>query len=706
MSIEIEDRIPSTNTQHLRGRKSPHGLAMSARNATKHGLTSKTFCLGHNEDAKLFATHRDEFYESLRPADPHEMHLVNQMVENAWLLCRARAQASAALRMEVENQRDHHHNAPFLEESDLSYLGLEALEKRNNTYGNLIRYAASFERAYQRAARALEISRKNQTQTLPPPSAYHTLDPDSFFVTPTKKQAPDETNTPNPSISNTTQSTQPNEQPSLGDQSNQQPQVGDQTNQQPQVGDIRVPAQLRAGRVSPAVTVPTPNCYADPKTEIMTRRDFLPTIGAAAVAAPAIHAQPTQRPNIIILFADDLGYGDLSCYGNPVIRTPHLDRMASEGTRFTSFYAAAAVCTPSRAGLLTGRNPIRAGQPNNTGPETTGGLPLTEILLPQALKPLGYRTMAIGKWHLGHQPAAQLPTSRGFDSWFGLPYSNDMIPPWVKTNVPLRLYRNAEPVEESPDQSKLTERYTAEAVKFIEASKDPFFLYLPYAMPHLPVSASSFKDKSRNGPYGDAVETLDWSAGEILATLAKNNLDRNTLVVFCSDNGPWHDLPPRMISGGVQPWHTGTKGPLRGAKGTSYEGGPRVPGILRWPGIVQANMINMDMAATLDLFPTILAAAGGTLPKDRVYDGYDLMPTLRGEKPSPRREYFYVLGNRVEAIREGPWKFRMAKPGERELYHLEHDPGEQYNRADTEADIAARLETRLLAYRKEVGATA
>lgn len=432
----------------------------------------------------------------------------------------------------------------------------------------------------------------------------------------------------------------------------------------------------------------------------MTRRSLLPLLGAAALSAQP----PTRRPNFIILFADDLGYGDLSCYGSPVIRTPHLDRLAAEGTRFTSFYAAAAVCTPSRAGLLTGRNPIRAGQPNNTGPETVGSLPLSEILLPQALKPLGYRTMAIGKWHLGHQPAAQLPTQRGFDSWFGLPYSNDMIPPWVKTDVPLRLYRDSQPIEESPKQNDLTERYTAEAVKFIEASaQQPFFLYLPYAMPHLPVSASRFQGKSRQGAYGDAVETLDWSAGEILATLAKHQLDRHTLVVFCSDNGPWLNLPPRMLANGVQPWHTGSPGPLRGAKGTTYEGGPRVPGIFRWPGVVQANMMKMDMASTLDLFPTIVSAAGGSLPTDRVYDGADLLPTLRGEKPTPRQEYFYVLGDRLEAIRQGPWKFRLADANTRELYHLEEDPAEQYNRAAAEPDLVARLEKRLLAYAAEVG---
>ncbi len=430
----------------------------------------------------------------------------------------------------------------------------------------------------------------------------------------------------------------------------------------------------------------------------MRRRDVLGLLGAGALAAQS------AKPNFIVLFADDLGYGDLGCYGNPVIRTPHLDRMAAEGTRFTSFYAAAAVCTPSRAGLLTGRNPIRAGQPNNTGPETQGGLPLSEILLPQVLKQVGYRTMAIGKWHLGHQPEAQLPVRRGFDQWFGLPYSNDMIPPWVKTEVPLRLYRDTKAVEESPDQANLTERYTAEAAQFIEASSEPFFLYLPYAMPHLPVSASRMKGKSRNGAYGDAVETLDWSVGEILATLAKKQIDRNTMVVFCSDNGPWHDLPPRMLANGVERWHTGTKGPLRGAKGTTYEGGPRVPGIVRWPGMVQAGMTNMDMASTLDLFPTIANAAGAKVPGDRVYDGYDLLPTLRGEKASPRKEYFYVLGKRLEGVREGVWKFRLAKAGEPELYHLEHDPGEMYNRAGTEPELRTRLEQRLRAYAKEIGA--
>ncbi len=294
------------------------------------------------------------------------------------------------------------------------------------------------------------------------------------------------------------------------------------------------------------------------------RREFL-SLASAGLGASGVIAAQTKQPNLIVLFADDMGYSDLSCFGNPVIRTPNLDRMAADGIRFTSFYSAAPVCTPSRVGLLTGRHPIRAGQPNNTGPETKGGLPLSEILLPQVLKKSGYRTMAIGKWHLGYQPREYLPVSRGFDHWFGLPYSNDMIPPWVKTSVPLRLYRDAEPLEESPDQSNLTERYTAEALKFIKGGgSQPFFLYLPYAMPHLPVSASSRAGKSRAGLYGDVIETIDWSAGEILRTLKEQGVDNNTLVTFASDNGPWHNLPPRMLAKGVEPWHTGTKGVAAG----------------------------------------------------------------------------------------------------------------------------------------------
>ncbi len=437
-----------------------------------------------------------------------------------------------------------------------------------------------------------------------------------------------------------------------------------------------------------------------------SRRQFMQLAAAlpAAAAAPA-----TRPPNIIMLFADDMGYGDLGCYGHPTLRTPNIDRMAEEGTRFTSFYAAAPVCTPSRVGLLTGRYPVRAGQPNNLGPDSKGGLPLSEVLIPQVLKTRGYKTKAIGKWHIGHQPKEHLPTSRGFDSYLGLLYSNDMIPPWVKTNRPLQLYRDTEPVETVTDQSNLTEIYTAEAVKFIRSARGgPFFLYLPYAMPHLPVSAPQrMRGRSRAGLYGDVIETLDWSAGEILRTVKGLGLDSNTMVVFATDNGPWHNLPQRMLQKGVEPWHTGTKNLLRGAKGTTYEGGQRVPGIVRWPGVVRPRQVAMDMASTLDLFPTFARAAGAEMPKDRVYDGFDLMPVLRGQGPSPRNTFHYFRGRTLEAIREGSWKYRFAKDGGEarpELFNVDWDPAEQYNVYEQNREVGERLARKLGAMAKELNA--
>jgi len=425
-------------------------------------------------------------------------------------------------------------------------------------------------------------------------------------------------------------------------------------------------------------------------TPAFSRRQWFAAAGAAS-----LHALPRKSPpNFIVLFADDLGWGDLACYGHPLIRTPNLDRMAAEGARFTSFYCAAPVCTPSRA-----------GQPGNTGPETTGGLPLRETLLPQILKPAGYRSMAIGKWHLGFQPAEYLPTRRGFDSWLGLPYSNDMIPPWVKTERPLRLYRDENPASEVTNQDDLTPLYTEEAIRFIRENRTrPFFLYLAYSMPHLPVSAPGrMRGRSRGGLYGDVIETLDWSAGQIRRTLEELKLDRNTLVVFTSDNGPWLDLPPRMLAGGVEPWHTGSPGPFRGAKATTWEGGPRVPGIFWQPGFVRTQTV-FDMASTLDLLPTFAALAGAKLPGDRTFDGVDLCRTLQLGEPSPRQEFFYCLENRLEAVRQGPWKLRHAPGAAPELFHLERDPSEKYDVRAREPEIAARLETRLLEFAREIGA--
>jgi arylsulfatase A-like enzyme len=366
-------------------------------------------------------------------------------------------------------------------------------------------------------------------------------------------------------------------------------------------------------------------------------------------------------------------------------------------------------------GLLTGRYPLRAGQPNNFGPDSTNGLRTSEILLPQLLKQRGYKTMAIGKWHLGHAAPEYMPTSRGFDQYFGLLYSNDMIQPWVKTNHPLELHRDLKPVETVTGQSNLTERYTEEAVKFIRASAGaPFLLYLPYAMPHLPISASSRKGTSRAGLYGDVIETIDWSAGEILKTLKQLKIDNDTMVVFCSDNGPWLDLPSRMLQKGNEPWHTGTKSLLRGSKGGTWEGGPRVPGIVRWPGTIPAGQVTADMASTLDLLPTICRLAGAELPKDRTYDGFDIMPALQGRAASPRQTFFYFRGPMLEGVREGKWKYRFARtfheerkdtaPLVPELYDLDADPAEQYNLYERHGDVAERLRAKLAAMAAELKA--
>ncbi len=432
----------------------------------------------------------------------------------------------------------------------------------------------------------------------------------------------------------------------------------------------------------------------------MNRRQLL-QLGGACAAAQSL---PARKPNFIVLFADDMGYGDLSCYGHPNIQTPNLDRLAAEGIRFTSGYAAASVCTPSRVGLLTGRYAKRAGLPNNLGPESIGGLPLTEITLAQQLKKQGYKTAAIGKWHIGHSPATYLPTSRGFDQYLGLLYSNDMIPPWVKTERPLHLYRNEDAIEPVGDQSRLTERYTEDAVSFIRKSGDnPFFLYMPYAMPHLPVSApESRRGRSRAGLYGDTIETLDWSAGQILNEVKARGIDNNTMILFASDNGPWHDLPPRMLAAGVEPWHTGSKSLFRGAKGTTYEGGHRVPFLARWPGTIPAGRTSSEMVSTLDFFPTLSAAAGAAMPTDRSFDGYNLLPLLKGQAVSPRNSYHYFLGARLEAYREGPWKYRQAGTAAPELYHLDFDPAEQYNVIERNPAIAQSLAGRLAEDRAKI----
>lgn len=405
-------------------------------------------------------------------------------------------------------------------------------------------------------------------------------------------------------------------------------------------------------------------------------------------------------PNFVVIFADDLGYGDLGCFGHPTIRTPQLDRMAREGQRWTSFYVAASVCTPSRAGLITGRYPIRSGMCSGRRrvlfPDSAGGLPQSEVTLAEALKDLGYATAAVGKWHLGHLQE-YLPTSHGFDRYFGIPYSNDMDrvggvgpsgreafwkPKVEYWNVPLM--RNEEIIERPANQNTITRRYTEEAVRFIRENRErPFFLYLAHNLPHVPLFRHpDFAGVSRRGRFGDVVEEIDWSVGRIRKTLEDLGLTSRTLVVFTSDNGPW--LPFRT--------HGGSAGLLRGGKGSTWEGGMREPTVFWWPGRVAPGVI-MEMGSTLDLFPTLVSLAGGEVPADREYDGYDLSPVLLRGDSSPRDEMIYYWGETIYAARRGAYKahfttfnaYRGEKPVAHDpplLFDLEHDPSEQYNIAE------------------------
>jgi arylsulfatase A len=422
-----------------------------------------------------------------------------------------------------------------------------------------------------------------------------------------------------------------------------------------------------------------------------------------------------NKPNIIIFFVDDMGYGDLGCFGNPNIRTPNIDKLATKGMKCTSFYVAGPVCTPSRAGLMSGRYPIHT-LPGNLGPSSEGGFPAGEPMISEMLKKAGYRTMAIGKWHLGHSSKELLPTGRGFDRYYGLPYSNDMIRPWVNTDIPLKLYINDQAVKTvNYEQESLTIDYTVEAQKFIkENSKQPFFIYLPYSMPHLPISTTDeFRGKSEGGLYGDVIETIDWSVGEIIKTLRDLDMDNNTLMIFTSDNGPWHNLPDRMLQRGVKPWHQGTAGLLHGAQATTYEGGMRVPGIFYWKGQIPEGQVSSDIVSTLDIFPTLIEAAGAKIPAGKKLDGYSLIPFLKGLSSSPRKEFYYFRGRTLEAVRSGKWKLRYSNaarlevdsndPVTPELYDLKNDPGENYNMAEMHPDIVEQLMTKMKEKANETG---
>ncbi len=436
------------------------------------------------------------------------------------------------------------------------------------------------------------------------------------------------------------------------------------------------------------------------------------------LTAVALAAAGKKKPNIVLILADDLGYGDLGCYGHPSIRTPNIDRLASRGVKLTSFYAAP-TCGPSRTQLITGKYHHRIKYGGSTGPSGGASIPDTEITVAEALKSAGYATAMQGKWHLGNGTDQSLPTGQGFDVWLGLPYSNDMVLPWVRTKVPLWLYDSTagsrpvlrpvspgfemlEPgdrpanLDETVPQHELTARYTEHAVKFIREPRDePFFVFLSHSMVHLPLyPGEKFRGRSRAGLYGDTVEELDWSVGEVMKALEETGQADNTIVIFTSDNGPWSSMPPRMRQQGNEPWHAGTAGLLRSAKGSTYEGGVRVPAIIHWSGHFEGGWSSAEMTSNLDLYATLVSVGTGTPPRQPT-DGYDLTEFLSTpDQKSPRDEFYFFNSLRLDGVRVGPWKL-LLKDGAVELYNLDLDPSERYNRATDFPDLVDELTQRL-----------
>jgi arylsulfatase A len=441
----------------------------------------------------------------------------------------------------------------------------------------------------------------------------------------------------------------------------------------------------------------------------MFRLTFAAALAASILPANVRAAEPARPgarlPNFVIVLADDLGYADVGCYGGK-IATPNLDRLAREGMRFTDFYVAQPVCSASRTALLTGCYPNRLGILGALGPASKHGISKKEKTIAEVLKPRGYATAIRGKWHLGHLPPF-LPTRHGFDDYYGLPYSNDMYPKHPTAKFPdLPLLDGEKTIALNPDQTRLTTDYTERAVQFIEKNKDrPFFLYVAHSMPHVPLHVSDrFKGKSEQGLYGDVIMEIDWSVGQILAALAKQGLDEQTLVLFTSDNGPW-------LSYGN---HAGSAGVLREGKATTWEGGVREPCLVRWPGKVPAGAICREPAMTIDVLPTLAGLAGATLPELPI-DGRDIWPLLAG-KPvakSPHEAYYFYWNRELQAVRAGKWKLHFphnyptlaGKPGGADgkpagygtaktslaLYDLDADPGEKNNVADKHADVVERL---------------
>jgi arylsulfatase A len=446
---------------------------------------------------------------------------------------------------------------------------------------------------------------------------------------------------------------------------------------------------------------------------------FLATSGASA------RDDAARTPNFVIIFTDDQGYQDVGCFGSPDIQTPNLDRMAREGMRFTDFYVAQAVCSASRAAMMTGCYNVRVGIQGALGPQSKQGINADELTLAEVVKQRGYATAAYGKWHLGHHPKF-LPTRHGFDDYFGLPYSNDMWPyhPTSKDFPPLPLIEGEQVVNPNvtaEDQTHLTTWYTEHAVKFIEKNKDrPFLVYLAHSMPHVPLFVSEkYKGKSKRGLYGDVIMEIDWSVGQILETLERLNLDENTLVIFTSDNGPW-------LSYGD---HAACALPLREGKGTMFDGGCREPCIMRWPGKIPAGSVCREVAGTIDVLPTIAGLASVELPKHRIIDGRNIWPLMSGQPgaKSPHEAYYFYWGWHLEAVRSGQWKLHFphayrslaGKPGSGgkpgpyvqkkiglALFDLENDIGETTDVAAEHPDVVKRLQALAQKARDDLGDSA
>ncbi|MEJ6567761.1 MAG: sulfatase [Akkermansiaceae bacterium] len=448
----------------------------------------------------------------------------------------------------------------------------------------------------------------------------------------------------------------------------------------------------------------------------------LTTTFLAALTGLAFSAEE-KKPNFVIIFTDDQGYGDLSCYGGKHIDTPRIDQMAKEGARLTSFYVAAPVCTPSRAGLMTGCYPKRINMATGSNfgvllAADKKGLNPTEITIAEVLKTVGYKTGMFGKWHLGDQPEF-MPTRQGFDEFFGLPYSHDIHsfhPRQDRFKFPLLPLLDGEKViEMEPDADLLTKRFTERAVNFIEKNKDePFFVYLPHPIPHVPLHASPefMKDvdpaivatlekedgnidyNTRDKIFRQVIAEIDWSVGRILDTLKANGLDENTFVIFTSDNGPG-----RLRSKTKSSKHAG---PLRGQKGTTFEGGMREPTVVRWPGKIPAGQDNDKLMTAMDLLPTFAKLAGAKVPDDRIIDGKDIWPVLAGKAETPHEAFFYHAGNSLQAVRSGDWKLHRKGKRSSALYNLKTDIGETTNLIKQNPKVAKRLLGSMQAFEKDI----